>query len=172
VRKQQCVTFRAVAQTANSDPRAGTPLALTSPGFKAWRALIVSNSRLLRELDAEMQTGFDFTLGEFDVLATLANAPDHRLRMCDLAEAVVLSASGLSRRVDRLERSGRVNRERSDEDGRSVEAVLTPEGKRWFKRASDHHLAGVRRLFAEHFSDGELETLAALLGRLQNDGPQ
>ena len=146
----------------------GAPLALGSPGFHAWRGLIVSNSRLMRELDEEMRSAHNFTLGEFDVLATLWEAPDHRRRMCDLAAAVVLSASGLSRRVDRLEKNGLVSRERSPDDGRSIEAVLTADGERWFVRVSDFHLDGVRRHFADRFTDEELETLAALLGRLED----
>ncbi|HWL64826.1 MAG TPA: MarR family transcriptional regulator, partial [Actinomycetota bacterium] len=81
----------------------------------------------MRELDEELQSAHDLTIGEFDVLRALFTAPDHRRRMCDLAEAVVLTASGLSRRVDRLERAGWVSRERSNEDGRSVETVLTDD---------------------------------------------
>lgn len=158
-----------MARATKTDPEMGAPLALGSPGFQAWRGLIVSNSRLMRELDEEMRSAHNFTLGDFDVLATLSDAPDHRRRMCDLADAVVLSASGLSRRVDRLEESGLVSRERSPDDGRSIEAVLTADGERWFKRVSDFHLAGVRRLFADRFSDEELDTLAALLGRLEDN---
>lgn len=121
----------------------------------------------MRELDEELQSAHDLTLGEFDVLRALKTAPDRRRRMCDLAEAVVLTASGLSRRVDRLEGAGWVRRERSNEDGRSIETVLTADGGRFFARISDFHLSGVRRLFAERFSEEELETLASLLGRIE-----
>src|SRR4051794_6021951 len=158
-----------MVRAVKTDPGLGAPLAQGSPGFQAWRGLIVSNSRLMRELDEEMRRAYNFTLGEFDVLATLWGAADHRRRMCDLAEAVVLSASGLSRRVDRLERSGLVRREPSADDRRSIEAVLTAEGERWFERVRDFHLTGVRRRFADRFSDEELETLAELLGRLRDD---
>ena len=152
--------------TATSEPSPDAPLAFDSAGFAAWRGLIFSSSHLLRKLDEELQVAHDLTLGEFDVLRALYTAPDRRRRMCDLAEAVVLTASGLSRRVDRLERAGWVRRERSNEDGRSIETVLTLDGAKFFTRVSDFHLAGVRRLFAERFSEEELETLAALLGRL------
>ena len=146
----------------------GEPLAFDSAAFDAWRGLIYSSSRLLGELDEELRSAHNFTLGEFDVLRTLSRAPDQRLRMCDLAASVVLTASGLSRRVDRLERAGWVHRERSSEDGRSIEAVLTADGEQLFERISDFHLAGVRRHFAERFSEPELETLAELLGRIEN----
>src|SRR5215210_4671404 len=133
-----------MANAAETDLGQGAPLAHESPGVQAWRGLIKSNSRLMRQPDEEMRSAHNFTLGEFDVLATLADTPDHRRRMCDLAEAVVLTASGLSRRVDRLEQSGLVSRERSPDDGRSIEAVLTADGERWFQRVGDFHLAGVR----------------------------
>lgn len=146
---------------------AGVPLPRDSAGMRAWRGLIYSNSRLARELDEELRSAHNLTVGEFDVLATLAHAPDQRRRMCDLAEAVVLTASGLSRRVDRLERAGWVRRERSSGDGRSIEATLTSEGERSFEQISAFHRAGVRRHFAERFSEEELKTLANLLGRIE-----
>ena len=148
------------------------PLARNSAGLTAWRALIVSNSRLARVLDEEMQDAYNLTLGEFDVLATLAHAPGERQRMCDLATAVIMSASGLSRRVDRLERAGWVCRERSTGDGRSIEATLTAEGQQFFERASEFHRTGVRRHFADRFTSEELVTLAGLLGRIEGDPSQ
>lgn len=160
-----------MSATAGSEAGADfAPLQPGSPGLEAWRGLIYANSRLMGELDEELRREHNFTLGEFDVLATLSRAPGNRRRMCDLAAAVVLSASGLSRRVDRLEKGGLVRRERSAEDGRSIEATLTPEGERVFERVSDFHRAGVNRLFAAAYSESELETLAELLARLDDGG--
>ena len=88
--------------------------------------------------------------------------------MCDLAVAVVMSPSGLSRRVDRLERAGLVTRSRGEEDGRSVEAALTPAGRRVLERLRTTHRAGVRERFADHFSDAELRQLTELLSRLSD----
>jgi DNA-binding MarR family transcriptional regulator len=135
-------------------------------GFDAWHALIVVNARLMNELDQELREEHDFTLGDFDVLVQLANAPGQRLRMCDLAEAVLLSPSGLSRRVDRLERVGLVTRERGEADGRNVEAGLTTAGKRLFRRLRETHRAGIEQRFIDRFSPQELATLSRLLGRL------
>lgn len=160
-------------EVATPEDGAGVvPLPFDSAGFMAWRGLIFSGSRLMRELDDELQSAHNLSLGDFDVLRALYTAPDRRRRMCDLANAVVLSASGLSRRVDRLERAGWACRERSDADGRSIETVLTAEGAQFFARVSDFHLSGVRRLFAERFSEEELETLASLLGRIEEHSPQ
>jgi DNA-binding MarR family transcriptional regulator len=86
--------------------------------------------------------------------------------MCDLAAAVVLSPSGLSRRVDRLERAGYVTRERAEDDARNVEARLTPSGKRLLGGLRETHRAAVKERFADRFSAAELEALGALLGRL------
>jgi DNA-binding MarR family transcriptional regulator len=143
------------------------PLPFDSAGFDAWRGLIFSSSRLLRELDEELRSAHNLSLGDFDVLRALKTAPNRRRRMCDLAESVVLTASGLSRRVDRLEGAGWVRRERSNDDGRSIEAMLSPDGEQFFDRVSDFHLSGVRRLFAERFSESELQVLASLLGRIE-----
>jgi DNA-binding MarR family transcriptional regulator len=91
-----------------------------------------------------------------------------RLRMCELAEAVVLSPSGLSRRVDRLEREGLVTRERAERDARNVEARLTANGRRLLNRLRQTHREGVKNRFADRFSDSELELLSEFLGRLNN----
>jgi len=73
---------------------------------------------------------------------------------------VLLSASGVSRLVDRLERDGLVRRERCSEDGRGYWAVLTTRGERTFREARATHLAGVRRLFLRHFAGDDLTRLA------------
>lgn len=138
-----------------------------SPVIEAWRAMLRANARLVRELDEELRREHGYALGDFDVLIQLTRAPDTRLRMCDLAEAVVLSPSGLSRRVERLERAGLVTRHRSAADGRSIEAELTPAGRRLFRRLRATHFEGVRRHFADRFDEAELRTIAELLGRLR-----
>lgn len=139
-------------------------------GLEAWRNLLLAQSRLVRMLDQELQERHDITLGDYDVFVNLARAPGECLRMCDLAEAVVLSPSGLTRRIDRLERAGLVRRERSATDARNVEAALTPAGKRLLKRLRATHHDGVKRRFAAKFSENELEELRELLGRLSDSG--
>lgn len=139
---------------------------LTEDGLGAWKGFLQAHSRLIAELDEELQAAHNISLGDFDVLAQLAEAPGGRLRMCDLAAAVVLSPSGLSRRVDRLERAGLVGRERATADARSVEAHLTAAGKRLLGRLRQTHRGGVKERFADRFSAAELATLSALLGRL------
>ncbi len=138
-------------------------------GISAWANFLRGHARLVRELDAELQDSHGSSLGDFDVLVQLAVADEGRLRMCELASAIVLSPSGLSRRVDRLERAGLVARERGSSDARNVEARLTPAGKRLYQRLRKTHVAGIEERFNSRFSDRELETLRELLGRLQPD---
>ncbi len=135
-------------------------------GLEAWKNLLRTHAHLIRELDEELRERHSFTLGDYDVLVNLANAPGQRRRMCDLADAVLLSPSGLSRRVDRLERAGFVQRERAADDARNIEAGLTPSGKRLLRRLRETHLAGVKERFVDRFDADELDTLRELLGRL------
>jgi DNA-binding MarR family transcriptional regulator len=138
------------------------------PGLAAWRSFVLANSRLMAALDDDLRREHSFTVGDFDVLIQLARAPEG-LRMCDLAEAVVLSPSGLTRRIDRLERAGLVRRSRGADDARNVETRLTPAGRRLFKRLRATHVAGIKERFLDRFSDEEIATLGELLGRLVAD---
>jgi len=142
--------------------------ALSDNGLSAWRALLFAHARLTRELDAELQERERMTLADYDVLVQLAESPTGSVRMNELAELVVLSPSGLSRRVDRLEQLGLVERSRNERDARGVEASLTARGKRVFQRLRRTHRAGVQRRFASAFSERELGELAKLLGRLSD----
>lgn len=133
----------------------------------AWRGFLRSHARLVRELDAELQAEIGLPLSSFDVLIQLANAPESRLRMSGLAEAVLLSASGLTRLVDRLEKEGLVERQRCDSDRRGSFAVLTEAGRRRLREARGPHLDGVRRRYLSRFSDQELAKLAEFWDRLE-----
>ncbi len=138
-------------------------------GLEAWKDLLKAHAHLTRELDEELRERHSFTLGDFDVLINLANVPGRRRRMCDLASAVLLSPSGLSRRVDRLEAAGLVARERTATDARIIEAGLTPAGSRLLRRLQDTHLNGVKERFVDRFTATELQTLHELLARLIGD---
>lgn len=151
------------------EPQAADLIGAT--GLEAWRNFVVANSRLMRELDEELRSKHGFTLGDYDVLIHLSRAPEARLRMCDLAAEVLLSPSGLSRRVERLERAGFVKRQRASSDGRSIEATLTASGKRLFRRLRETHLRGVKERFADRFSAEEIEALRDLLARLERQEP-
>jgi DNA-binding MarR family transcriptional regulator len=133
---------------------------LTGTELGAWRGLLRVHAALVRELDAELDAAHDLPLSSYDVLIYLQAAPGKRLRMAELADSVLLSRSGVTRLVDRLEREGLIVRDTCTSDGRGLYAVLTDEGEAMLARARPTHLAGVRERFLRHFSEDELEQLA------------
>jgi DNA-binding MarR family transcriptional regulator len=132
----------------------------------AWRGLLRVHSAIVRELDHELQEAHGLPLTHYEVLIYLYAAPGRRLRMSELASSVLLSQSGVTRLVDRLERDGLVARERCDDDRRGLFARLTTAGVARLAKARPTHLAGVRRLFLRQFSDEELADLAELWERV------
>jgi DNA-binding MarR family transcriptional regulator len=105
-------------------------------------------------------------LSSYEVLLFLADAPGGQLRMSELAEGVLLSRSGLTRLVDRLERDGLLRRERCADDARGFLATITPKGRELFDSARQTHLDGVRERFLGHLSPEEQRTLAELWERV------
>jgi DNA-binding MarR family transcriptional regulator len=132
----------------------------------AWRGLLRAHAGLTRELDAELTREHELPLSSYEVLLFLNDSEEGRMRMSELADSVLLSRSGLTRLVDRLERQGLLRRERCDSDARGLFAEITPEGRRLFDAARQTHLDGVRRLFLSHFSRAELRTLGSLWQKL------
>ena len=132
----------------------------------AWRGMLRAHAELVRTLDAELAREHDLPLSSYEVLLYLNDSGDGRMRMSELADSVLLSRSGLTRLVDRLERQGLLKRERCTSDARGLFAEITPEGRSAFAAARQTHLDGVRRLFLERFSRDELRTLGALWQKL------
>jgi DNA-binding MarR family transcriptional regulator len=128
--------------------------------------MLRAHARLTRELDAQLAREHKLPLSSYEVLLFLADAPEGRMRMSDLAESVLLSRSGLTRLVDRLEREGLLKRERCESDARGLFAEITPEGRRLFDAARRTHLDGVRGLFLDRFSRDELRMLGGLWQKL------
>ncbi len=128
----------------------------------AWRTFLRAHARLTRTLEAELLAREQLSLAAYDVLVQLAEAPGRRLRMADLAEALLFSRSGVTRLVDRLERIGFVSRCRADDDGRGVLAELTQCGLDRLRKASATHLQGVARHFGDRLDAGQLDALAAI----------
>ena len=133
---------------------------LATEELAAWRGLLRVHSALVKALDAELLAEHDLPLTSYEVLINLQAAPGRRRRMAELAEGVLLSRSGMTRLVDRLERDGLLERDACTEDGRGMFAVLTDKGEELLSRARRTHLDGVRERFLRHFSREELEQLA------------
>lgn len=138
----------------------------TAAGMTAWRAFLSTHAMITRRLEAELMTEEDLPLASYDVLVQLAEAPDRRLRMTELAGAVLLSRSGLTRLVDRLTRDGLVTRQACEDDARGTYAVLTQDGLARLRKASRVHLRGVEDHMTGRLTEDELMTLTRLLRRL------
>ena len=140
---------------------------------RAWRGLLGTNARLLAVLDEDLQADQGISLADYDVLVTLSEAPQRRLRMAELAHAVYLSPSGLTRRLDSLVRRRLVAKVACEGDRRGSYAVLTPVGMAQLERAAPDHVAHVRRHFLDRLDRRQVELLAEALGvlsRPETDG--
>jgi DNA-binding MarR family transcriptional regulator len=151
--------------TSSAQPAVATPIA-DAPGIGAWRSFLHAHARITRRLDEELQAAHGLSLAEYDALLQIAHAPGRRVRMNVLAERVVLSRSGITRLVDRLEADGFVERIACATDARGQEAVLTAAGLDRLRTAATTHLDGVRRLFLDRLDADELATIEATLGRV------
>jgi DNA-binding MarR family transcriptional regulator len=135
-----------------------------------WRTFLHAHASLMRTLEAELQADQAMPLAWYDVLLQLVEAPERRLRMAELADRVLLSRSGLTRLIDRLQAEGYVRREPSPDDARGTYTVLTPAGFERLRDAAPVHLAGIRDHWLAHFSDDELRVLGGWLGRVAPSG--
>ncbi|MEP6639194.1 MAG: MarR family winged helix-turn-helix transcriptional regulator [Chloroflexota bacterium] len=136
------------------------------PGIGAWRSFLTAHARITRRLDEELQAAHNLSLAEYDALLQIAHSPGRRVRMNVLAERVILSRSGITRLVDRLEASGAVERAACTTDARGQEAVLTSLGLERLRSAATTHLDGVRRYFLDRLDETDVAALEATLGRV------
>jgi DNA-binding MarR family transcriptional regulator len=127
--------------------------------LRAWRGLLRVHTTLVKALDAELEAAHGLALTSYEVLLFLAEAPEGKMRMHDLAASVLLSRSGLTRLVDRLERDGLITRASCQSDARGAFAVITPAGRTLLEAARATHLDGVRTHFLDHLGGDELEAL-------------
>jgi DNA-binding MarR family transcriptional regulator len=139
---------------------------LSARELAAWRGMLEAHSRVISSLDAELERDHGIQLTAYEVLMHLGAAPGEKLRMGELAQRLLLSRSGITRLVDRLEGQGLVARRRCDDDGRGFNAVLTPAGREQLDACRADHLDGVRRHFTSKLEPGDMDALAAAWERL------
>ncbi len=139
-------------QISNHDPR-----------LTAWRAFLLAHARVVRELERELQHEEHLALTDYDVLVQLAAAGEHRLRMSELADRLLLSRSGATRLIDRLVADGLVERASCESDRRGQWAALTPAGYDRLRRAAPTHLRGVAEHFLDRLSSDDLAALERML---------
>jgi DNA-binding MarR family transcriptional regulator len=140
--------------------------------LEAWVAFLRSHAAIIRELSAQLQREHGLTLNDYEVLLHLSHAEGGMLRRVDLAERVLLTASGITRLLEGLEKAGFVCKRNCATDARVTYAMLTDAGAEKLRQASATHLRGVDELFLGRYSGSELATLAELLSRLPVTGSE
>lgn len=139
--------------------------AINPEKMKTWRALQWAHTVILRKLARELEAeGLPVTW--FDVLIHLREAPDGQMRMLDLAGSVILSPSGLTRLIDRMEKAGYVTRERTATDRRGAYAVITAKGESELDRVWPLHLAGIQKHFGVNLHGEDVQPLYRALSRV------
>ena len=142
---------------------------MTSQGYSvdAFVALVRAHASATRGLSAELLEEHGLTINDYECLLKLARAEDGQLKRVELARALLLTPSGITRLLEGLERAGWVERRNCKSDARVTYAALTSAGRQKLKEASGSHVASIRELFGARYSDKELVTLADLLQRLE-----
>ena len=147
------------------------PSHLDDRELAAWRGMLATHSRIVGQLDAELEREHGLPLTSYEVLMYLGDANGGRLRMGELAERLLLSRSGITRLADRLVRQGLITRERCADDGRGYNAILTEAGRAKLEAARPRHLEGVRAHFLERLDPREIDALGRIWSRLQVQAP-
>jgi DNA-binding MarR family transcriptional regulator len=138
-----------------------------TPGhIAAWRILLTAHADLTERIDGALREAGVIPLRWYDALLCLYQAPGRRLRLADMARAALLSRSGLSRLVDRLEATGLLTREPCEDDARGAYAVLTPEGLQALRRCWKVYGPQIEALVGRRLTPAEARRLRGLLGRL------
>jgi DNA-binding MarR family transcriptional regulator len=133
--------------------------------MRAWVAFLDTSNLLLQRINQQLREDGGLTQPQYELLTRLAEAPDQRMRMAELALALVTSRSGLTYQVSQLEKAGLVRREACASDDRGILAVLTADGQQALLKAAPGHLRVVRENLIDQLDRDQLVTLADTLGR-------
>lgn len=134
----------------------------------AWRGLLEVHARVTQELDAQMHAEHGISLSAYEVLMFLDDAPEHRMRMSEIADRVLLSRSGCTRLVDRLVEQSYVTRCAASSDGRGLFAQLTESGLEKVAGARVTHHDGIREFFFRHLTATDQIALADIWARIRH----
>jgi DNA-binding MarR family transcriptional regulator len=150
-------------------PSATTPR--TSTAIDAFVRLVRANAAVTRQLSAQLSADHGLNISAYEALLQLARAPESKLRRVDLANGLLLTAGGVTRLLDGLERDGLVAREECSTDRRITYAVLTEAGRAKLGEATKSHTRQIRELLGGPYDEDELAQLVALLDRLPGVDP-
>ena len=141
---------------------------LTPAEMAAWRTFIETTGDLMKAIEKDLAP-YGLDRGDYQLLAMLSEAPDRRLRMCDLADSLRLTRSGLTRRMEGVLKKKLVTRVQSEDDGRVAYASLTPKGLELLKTAAPRHLESVRRLMIDLLTPTEIKLFASAFGKISEN---
>ena len=133
---------------------------LNEAEMKAWLGFVTHASDLLRAIERDLEP-FGVDGGDYQLLAMLSDVPNHRMKMCDLADTLRLSRGGLTRRMEGVVAAKFVERVRDEADGRAVFAQLTSKGYAFLKKIAPHHVKSVRSQMIDLLSDAEIKALGS-----------
>ncbi len=137
--------------------------------MRAWEAFVFAHAAIVGRIERDLAHKGHISLTWYDVLAALSDAPDHRLRLHELAQEVVLSRSGLTRLLDRMESGGLIRREPSVDDRRGAFAVMTATGEATLLRTWPSYAEGIRRYFSDCLTESEKQAIAKALRRVRSN---
>ena len=128
--------------------------------------LLETNARLPRTLGLELEARCDLPLAWFEVLLQLRRASESRLKMNQVADAIVHSTGGTTRLIDRLVEAGLVERQSCPSDRRAIYVAITAQGDAKLDEALGVHMSYLDKNLAGRLSPSERGNLAALLAKL------
>lgn len=133
--------------------------------MRAWRGFVTTSPDLLNAIERDLDA-FGLDTGDYQLLAMLSEAPDHRLKMCDLADTLRLSRSGLTRRMDGVVKAKYVERIQDKDDRRVSFAHLTTKGYEYLKKIAPLHLRDVRSRMIDLLNDQEIKALGSAFTKI------
>ncbi len=145
------------------------PRWLTDEQQRSWRAYLEGTARFVEALDHAHDAEAPLSLGEYHLMVQLSEAPDHTLRMSELADYLALSRSRLTHTVDRMERRGLVERRPVAGDRRGVNCVMTEAGWDLLVASAPHHVAAVRRFLVDVLEPEEFEVLGRAMAKVARE---
>ena len=138
---------------------------LNNDEMLAWRSFIETSGDLMRAIERDLAP-FGLDRGDYQLLAMLSEADEGRLRLCDLADTLRLTPSGLTRRMEGVVKKKLVGKSRSTDDRRVTYAHITPKGLDLLKKAAPHHLRSVRSLMIDHLTPSEIKALGSAFTKI------
>jgi DNA-binding MarR family transcriptional regulator len=138
---------------------------------RAWVSFFIAHGLLTRLIDERLRQAGMVSMDVYDVLITLEESPGMRLRMSELADRVLLTRSGITRMIDRLESAGLIERQASSQDRRAMHAVLTEKGLGERERAWPVYEQAIQELFASKLEPSDTETFLKVFSKIIGDRP-